>query len=176
MHKSDVTICQHLLDMARRRHGLHGIPSQSLLVHCWSWYMHPLKYLNKPHILLRARLVILEYGKTSTCTNIDKDRKKLFTRTSIREEDSTNTCCSGISYQKKCLPRWPCLGASTCFTHMIRTDAGLYEPHWTTLKRNHWRHSMSWSLVAARRDVVPRASGKKLDWNALHFANAKENV
>ena len=129
------------------------------------------------------RFVTLKYAKTSTCTNTEKDKKKLFARTSICEEDSTNTCCSGTSRQKSYLPRGLCLGGKRLFhTHAffsISIGSGLmlvYMNHIGPHLRNHWRHTMSWFLGAARRAVVPIAHTKKLDWNALHFANAKENV
>ena len=109
MRKSGVTLCQHLLETARRR---HGILFQSVLVHCWSWHMHPLRYLNKPCMRGLSHLSIVKPVPAPIQTKIGRSSSQ---ETSTCEEDSTNTCCSEISCQKNCLPRRPCFGDKHLF-------------------------------------------------------------
>ena len=93
--------------------------------------------LPEQRMLVIERFVILIYDYTSTCTNMNKARKKLFAKTSsVKRIPPSHVVWS-------CLPRWSCLGESTYFTPcasfsnqlgLVMTDGGLYEPHWTTLQ------------------------------------------
>ena len=55
------------------------------------------------------RFVILMYDRTSTCTDVNKGRKKHL----LCAENTANTCCFGAACQTSYLPRWTCLGTSS---------------------------------------------------------------
>ena len=61
------------------------------------------------------RFVILLYDKTSTCTDVNKARKKLLQRILLCKE-YPYLCCTGTACKEGCLPGWSCLGTSTCPT------------------------------------------------------------
>ena len=87
------------------------------------------------------RLVILIYDRTSTCTDINKARKKLFTkkssvlripptRAALEQHVKRAAFQGGHVWGQTLLPQ-PTL-PSPCSWGWIKT-VGLYQPHWTTL-------------------------------------------
>ena len=117
---------QHLLDMTRKLHGLYGIHSQNLLAYA------PSTEISEESMCVIERFVILICDQTSTCTDINQARKKLFAKTSSVKKIPP--------IPVSCLPRWgqaltPNPGlVSPSSWGWTKTDGGLYEPHWTTLQ------------------------------------------
>ena len=95
----------------------------------------------KASIQAIERFVILIYDRTSTCTDINKARKKLFakkssvlrippTRAVLEQHVKRAAFQGGHVWGQTLLPQ-PGL-PSSCSWGWIKTDE-LYEPHWTTL-------------------------------------------
>ncbi len=92
------------------------------------------------HII--ERFVILLYDRTSQCTDIDKARKKMFTKkpnvkqipptkAALEQHVRRATYQGGHVWGQSLLPA-PVLPSPTIWG-WIKTDDGLYEPNWTTL-------------------------------------------
>lgn len=88
------------------------------------------------------RFVILLYDRTSTCTNVNIARNKLFARkNNVRQIPPTSasleqhirraTYQAGYVWGQALLPS-PALPSPTSWG-WTKTDEGLYEPYWTTL-------------------------------------------
>ena len=94
-------------------------------------------------MLVIERFVILIYDRTSTCTNVNKARKKLFAKTSsvkrippshaALEQHVKRAAFQGGHVWGKALTPHPVLPSPTSWG-WVMTDGGLYEPHWTTLQ------------------------------------------
>ena len=88
------------------------------------------------------RFVILLYDRTSTCTDIDKARRKLFTNnTNVKQIPPTRAALKQhvkrANYQEghvwdQSLLATPALPLLTSWAWM-KTEDGLYKPNWTTL-------------------------------------------
>lgn len=93
------------------------------------------------HII--ERFVILIYDRTSTCTEVNQARKKLFAKTSCvkripptraaLEQHVKRAVFQGGHVWGQSLVPDPVLPSPSSWG-WIKTDAGLYEPHWTTLQ------------------------------------------
>ena len=93
------------------------------------------------HII--ERFVILIYDRTSTCTDVNQARKKLFAKTSCvkripptraaLEQHVKRAVFQGGHVWGQSLVPDPVLPSPSSWG-WIKTDAGLYEPHWTTLQ------------------------------------------
>ena len=88
------------------------------------------------------RFVILMYDQTSTCTDVNKARKKLFakrssvqrippTRAALEQHVKRAVFQGGHVWGQILVPQ-PVLPSPSSWG-WIQTDDGLYEPHWTTL-------------------------------------------
>ena len=88
------------------------------------------------------RFVILMYDQTSTCTDVNKARKKLFakrssvqrippTRAALEQHVKRAVFQGGHVWGQTLVPQ-PVLPSPSSWG-WIKTDDGLYEPHWTTL-------------------------------------------
>ena len=88
------------------------------------------------------RFVILMYDRTSTCTDVNKARKKLFakrssvqrippTRAALEQHVKRAVFQGGHVWGQILVPQ-PVLPSPSSWG-WIKTDDGLYEPHWTTL-------------------------------------------
>ena len=88
------------------------------------------------------RFVILLYDRTSTCTEVNQARKKLFAKTSsvqripptraALEQHVKRAAFQGGHVWGQALAPDPVLPSPSTWG-WIKTDNGLYEPHWTTL-------------------------------------------
>ena len=88
------------------------------------------------------RFVILMYDRTSTCTNVNKARKKLFAkRSSVQripptraalEQHVKRAVFQGGHVWGQTLVTQPVLPSPSSWG-WIKNDDGLYEPHWSTL-------------------------------------------
>lgn len=89
------------------------------------------------------RFVVLLYDKTSTCTDVDKARKKMFAKSSsvqrippthaALEQHVKRAVFQGGHIWGQALIPHPEL-PSPCSWGWLRSDDGLYEPLWTTLE------------------------------------------
>ena len=79
-------LCQRLLDMARKQYGLCGMHSLTSLVH-YIGTSTLLELTHAPNVIQEQclhtieRFVIFVYDRTSTGTEVNKARKKLFAKT-----------------------------------------------------------------------------------------------
>ena len=88
------------------------------------------------------RFVILMYDRTSTCTDVNKGRKKHFAKTSsvqripptraALEQHVKRATFQGGHVWGQALTPDPVL-PSLCSWGWIKSNDGLYEPYWTTL-------------------------------------------
>ena len=88
------------------------------------------------------RFVILLFDRTSTCTDVNKARKKLFAKNNsikripptqaAREQHVKRAVFQGGHIWGQTLLPQPAL-PSPCSWGWIKTDDGLYQPNWTTL-------------------------------------------
>ena len=121
------------------------------------------------------------YDRTSTCTDVNKARKKLFakrssvqrippTRAALEQHVKRAVFQGGHVWGQTLVPQ-PVLPSPASWG-WINTDDELYEPHWTTLPEASKTCYKLISLCC----VVAAASAIRLHSNALLSACVKENV
>ena len=118
-------------------------------------------------MLVIERFVILTYDRTSTCTNVNKARKKLIAKTSSMkrippshaalEQHVKRAAFQGGHVWGKALTPHPVLPSPTSWG-WVMTDGGLYEPHWTTLQE---ASKTCYELICRKKGCRTRCKCKK---------------
>ena len=103
-------LCQCLLDMARNCMGCVW-NSFSDLTNALLELAHAPNVIQEQCLHTIERFVILVYDRTSTSTEVNRARKKLFAKTSsVQKIPPTYSAQSGATCEASNLPRWSCLG------------------------------------------------------------------
>ena len=104
--------------------------------------MHQLRFQNKLYMSLRGLSFLSTYDRTCTCTVVNQARKKLFAksasvktippRAALEQHVKRAALQDGHVWGQALTPD-PVLPSPSSWG-WIKTDGGLYEPHWTTLQ------------------------------------------
>ena len=116
-------LCQDLWDMARKLLGKHEIYSQILLLHCWSWHLHLLKFQNNACISLRG---LSSLSTTEKVLILIKLGSSFFAKASCMcKENFTNIHCSRAACEASHLLSWLCLVKVTQILYFLLQVAGV---------------------------------------------------
>ena len=142
--QSTTTIdCHHSLDMERRQHGPHVWNSFPDLTNALLQMATAPDKIQDECLRVVERFVILLYDKTSTNTDVNKARKKLFAKTTSVQRIPPTYAALQQHVKRAVYQGGHVWGNVFCPDPKIpspnhwgwkKTDCGIYQPFWTTLE------------------------------------------
>ena len=131
--------------------------------------------VTEPIMKVFERFIVLLYDRTSTCTDVDRARKKMFAKTlsvqripptrAALEQHIKRAAFQGGHIWGQALIPLPDLPSPHSWG-WLRTDDGLYEPLWTTLEEASKSYYELICCGCKKKVVKYDASAKRLDCNA----------